>query len=823
MSDTPETPKKTTAKKATAKKKAAKKATAKKTAAKKSAAKKTAKQAGKKATAKKTTAKKATAKKAAAKKTAGTAAPRAVPEPVVEAAAATPSQEQEQAALEDSMMALFDGRHRDPHSLLGYHQTDDGWVARAFRPGASSVAYLSSPDAEPRPAEHVADALWQVTLDEQPQAGQYRWRVSYVDGSSYDLVDPYAFAPTLGELDQHLLSEGRHEEAWTVMGANRRTLEGITGVAFTVWAPNAQAVRVIGEFTTWDGRLLPMRSLGSSGIWELFVPDIPDGAHYKYELVTADGALVTRADPWAKWAEVPPGTASRVFTSAFEWQTEWEAPAVHDGPLAIYELHLESWRHRDGQPLGYRDLAEQLGEYVTDTGFTHVEMLPPAEHPFGGSWGYQVTGQFAPTARFGTPDDFRYLVDHLHSLGIGVIIDWVPAHFPKDEWALRRFDGTALYEHEDPRLGEHPDWGTMVFNYGRTEVRNFIVASALYWLESLGVDALRVDAVASMLYLDYSREEGQWIPNEYGGNENLKAVELLQETNATVYKRNPTAFTVAEESTAWPGVSRPTHLGGLGFGFKWNMGWMHDTLEYFSKEPIYRKYHHNQLTFGLMYAFNENFVLPLSHDEVVHGKGSLMGKMPGDRWQQFANLRALYGWMWGHPGKKLLFMGQEFGQDREWSESRQLDWFLLDNEADDNPHRGVLLLVADLNRAYKANPAMWKRDTEPEGFRWIEANNADQNVLSFLRLGSGGDPDIAVVANLSPVPLTSHRVGLSRPGRWEEIVNTDASRYGGGNIGNMGGVEATDEPWHDLSYSAQVVCPPLGVVWLRSPQGEATG
>ena len=568
------------------------------------------------------------------------------------------------------------------------------------------------------------------------------------------------------------------------------------------------------------GVCCPCESLGSSGIWEIFVPDVPDGAHYKYELVTADGSVVTRADPWAKWTEVPPGTASRVFTSSFEPQTDWTPPAVHDGPLSIYELHLASWRHADGEFLTYRELASQLGEYLVETGFTHVELLPPAEHPFGGSWGYQVTGQFAPTSRFGSPDDFRYLVDHLHSLGIGVIVDWVPAHFPKDEWALRRFDGTALYEHEDPRLGEHPDWGTMVFNYGRTEVRNFIVASALFWLESIGVDSLRVDAVASMLYLDYSREEGQWIPNEHGGNENLEAVQLLQETNATVYKRNPGVFTVAEESTAWPGVSRPTHLGGLGFGFKWNMGWMHDTLEYFSVEPIYRKYHHNQLTFGLMYAFNENFVLPLSHDEVVHGKGSLIGKMPGDRWQQFANLRALYGWMWGHPGKKLLFMGQEFGQDREWSEDRELDWFLLDGEGEDNPHRGVKNLIGDLNRAYTDNPAMWNRDEDASGFQWIEANNADQNLLSFLRRGKDGDPDIAVIANLSPVPLHDHRLGLPTVGRWEEIVNTDASRYGGGNVGNMGGVDAesgTDDEVHGMPASAVVTCPPLGVVWFRGP------
>ena len=719
----------------------------------------------------------------------------------------------------DAVQALRDGRLSDPHRLLGRHPAGDRWVVRAWRPGASAVSVVGV-DGEPVAAEEVVDGLFQAVLDTEPDPVTYRWRLTYPDGNTFDLVDPYAFPPTIGEVDQHLLAEGRHEQAWEVMGANRRRMhgpgggrgQGINGVAFAVWAPNAASVRLVGSFNSWDGRLNPMRSMGSSGIWELFLPDVPEGAHYKYEMVTADGTLALRADPWARWTEVPPGTASRVFTSSYD-QTAPRPGGDHlHGPVSIYEVHAGSWRHKDGRALTYRELAHQLADHVTELGFTHVELLPVAEHPFGGSWGYQVTGHFAPTSRFGTPDDFRYLVDHLHQRGLGVIVDWVPAHFPKDEWALARFDGTALYEHADPRQGEHPDWGTLVFNYGRTEVRNYLLASALFWLEELGVDGLRVDAVASMLYLDYSREEGEWVPNEHGGRENLRAVELLQEVNATAYKRNPGIMTVAEESTAWPGVSRPTHLGGLGFGFKWNMGWMHDTLSYFARSPVYRRYHHDQLTFGLMYAWSEHFVLPLSHDEVVHGKGSLLGKMPGDAWQQFANLRALYGWMWGHPGKQLLFMGGEFGQGREWSEERELDWHLLG----DPQHAGVQAMVRDANHAYRSLPALWRRDDDPESFRWIDANNADDNLLSFLRFGEEGDATVAVIANLSPVPHHDLRVGLPTAGTWHEVLNTDAEAYGGGNVGNMGAVEATEEPWHGLPCSALVTAPPLGVVWLAS-------
>ena len=736
-----------------------------------------------------------------------------VPEPAPPAAPS--AAEPDLPDIGEAVQALRDGRLHDPHSLLGRHQLADGsWVVRTWRPGALAAELVG---ADAGSAEEVVAGLFQVATATEPDPGTYRWRITYPDDQTFELVDAYAFEPSLGEVDMHLLAEGRHEQAWTAMGANPRTMHDIDGVAFAVWAPNAQSVRVVGEFNSWDGRLHPMRSLGSSGIWELFVPDVPDGAHYKYEVVTADGSLVLRADPWAKWSDVPPGTASRVWKGDYEWTAAPPSTDHLHGPMSIYEVHLASWRWTDDpdaengrRPLTYRELADELGDYVEDLGFTHVEFLPVAEHPFGGSWGYQVTGHFAPTSRFGTPDDFRYLVDSLHDRGIGVIVDWVPAHFPKDEWALANYDGTKLYEHADPRQGEHPDWGTLVFNYARTEVKNFLMASALFWLESLRVDGLRVDAVASMLYLDYSRKSGEWVPNKHGGRENLEAVELLQEVNATAYKRNPHAFTVAEESTAWPGVSRPTHLGGLGFGFKWNMGWMHDTLSYFSKEPVYRRWHHNQLTFGMMYAWSEHFVLPLSHDEVVHGKGSLIGKMPGDRWQRFANLRALYGWMWGHPGKQLLFMGGEIAQEREWSEERELDWpSLLDGA-----HAGVRDLVRDANRVYRELPALWRRDDDPTSFQWIDANNADANLLAFVRYGADGDPAVAVVANLSPMPHHDLRIGLPHAGGWREALNTDAEIYGGGNVGNMGRVEATDQPWHGLPSSAVISAPPLGVVWF---------
>ncbi|MGI5167918.1 1,4-alpha-glucan branching protein GlgB [Spirillospora sp. CA-253888] len=737
---------------------------------------------------------------------------------------------------------LVGGDHHDPHAVLGAHPGRGGVTIRALRPLAQRVEAVL-PNGERKRLRHVHEGVFAGTLpagtslagsgrDDAPQAvPDYRLAVTYGDGAELVQDDPYRFLPTLGELDMHLIGEGRHEELWRALGARVRTYASafgpVTGTAFAVWAPTARGVRVVGDFNHWDGRAHPMRVLGSTGVWELFVPDVADGACYKFQILGADGVWRTKADPMAQATETPPATASKVFTSTYEWgDGDWMDRRkgrqwVHE-PMSVYEVHLGSWR----PGLGYRELADELTDYVRDMGFTHVEFLPVAEHPYGPSWGYQVTSYYAPTSRFGDPDDFRLLVDRLHQAGIGVIVDWVPAHFPKDEWALARFDGTALYEHEDPARGEHPDWGTLVFNFGRAEVRNFLVANASYWLEEFHVDGLRVDAVASMLYLDYSREEGQWTPNVYGGRENLEAISFLQEMNATVYKRSPGIITIAEESTAWPGVTRPTHLGGLGFGFKWNMGWMHDTLGYLQHEPVFRHYHHGEITFSLVYAFSENYVLPLSHDEVVHLKGSLLGKMPGDEWNRFAGLRALLAYMWSHPGKQLLFMGGEFGQGGEWAESRPLDWWLLDDSAEGAGHAGVQRLVRDLNGLYRAEPALWGLDGDPQGFQWIDANDAAGNALSFLRYGAerpdGTRPVMACVVNFSGSPHEDYRVGLPHAGGWREALNTDAFDYGGSGVGNLGRVEALDEPHHAMPASAVVRIPPLGAVWLTPEEpGDA--
>jgi 1,4-alpha-glucan branching enzyme len=611
-----------------------------------------------------------------------------------------------------------------------------------------------------------------------------------------------------GELDLHLLGEGRHERLYERLGAHLSR----DGVAFAVWAPNARAVSVVGDFNDWEEEAHPLAPQGDSGVWASVVGEAEEGQRYKYAVRGRDASLRLKADPFAFRTEAPPETASVVFHSRHDWQDEaWlesrrEAQALR-GPISTYEVHLGSWRGAGT----YLQLADELAAYVQDLGFTHVELLPVMEHPFTGSWGYQVTGFFAPTARFGTPDEFRAFVDRLHAAGVGVILDWVPAHFPRDEWALARFDGTALYEHEDPRRGAHPDWGTLVFNYGRHEVRNFLLASALYWLREFHADGIRVDAVASMLYLDYSRREGEWVPNVYGGREDLEAVSFLKELNEVLHEREPGAITAAEESTAWPGVSRPTYLGGLGFGLKWNMGWMHDTLGYFARDPVHRRFHHHELTFSLVYAFSENFVLPLSHDEVVHGKGSLLRKMPGDRWQGFANLRALYGYMWAHPGKKLLFMGGEFGQEREWDHDSSLDWHLLEQAE----HAGVHQLVRDLNRVYREEPALWELDFEPAGFRWLDPNDAEGNTLAFLRLSADAESLLVCVCNLSSVVRDRYRLGLPREGRWVEALNTDSTYYGGSDVGNLGGIEARKQPWHDQPYSAEVVLPPLATLWLR--------
>ncbi|NES15492.1 MULTISPECIES: 1,4-alpha-glucan branching protein GlgB [Micromonospora] len=698
------------------------------------------------------------------------------------------------------MEQLITGEAHDPHAVLGAHPGDGRTTIRTMRRGAGDVAVLVGDERHPMKRVHDAGVFEAVLPGEVLD-----YRVE-VDGAVHD--DPYRYPPTLGELDLHLIAEGRHERLWEALGA--RVFD--EGVAFTVWAPNARGVRVVGDFTGWgpdDG--WPMRSLGSSGVWEVFVPGVPGGARYKYRILGADGHWRDKADPLAARTEVPPATASVVHTSAYEWgDADWLARRAgrrpHQEPMSVYEVHLGSWR----PGLGYRELAEQLTGYVTELGFTHVEFLPVMEHPFGGSWGYQVTGYYAPTARFGDPDDFRYLVDRLHQAGIGVILDWVPAHFPKDEWALARFDGTPLYEHPDPRRGEHPDWGTYVFDFGRREVRNFLVANALYWLAEFHVDGLRVDAVASMLYLDYSRQEGQWVPNVHGGRENLEAIAFLQEVNATVYKHHAGTVMVAEESTAWPGVTRPTSEGGLGFGFKWNMGWMHDTLLYTSKDPIYRQHHHHQLTFSLAYAWSENYVLPISHDEVVHGKGSLVGKMPGDTWQRLANVRALLAYMWAHPGKQLLFMGCELADDREWSEERGLDWYLTHDPA----RAGVQRLVGDLNRVYRATPALWAQDTEPAGFRWIAGDDVANNTVSFVRIAPDGGT-LVCVANFSARPLEGYRIGLPAAGTWTEVLNTDAHHYGGSGVGNLGAVQAENVPWHGMVASAELRVPPLGVLWLR--------
>jgi 1,4-alpha-glucan branching enzyme len=710
----------------------------------------------------------------------------------------------------EDVSRLLAGSHHDPHAVLGVHPHPTGAVVRAYRPGATSVTVLAG-DLK-QELDEVATGLFAGLLAQVPT--EYLFEVAYND--KVELVDdPYRWLPTLGELDLHLIAEGRHERLWTVLGAHPRGYDTpagpVTGTSFAVWAPNAAGVRVCGDFDGWDGRANPMRSLGSSGIWELFIPGLPVGTHYKFRLLGQDGYWHEKADPLAFAAEPSPATASIVSTSDYRWQDdEWVAKRERSDwwrlPVSKYEVHLGSWR----PGLGYRELAEQLGEYVTRLGFTHIELMPVAQHPFSGSWGYQVTSYYAPMSRFGSPDDFKYFVDHLHSLGIGVIMDWVPAHFPKDSWALARFDGQPLYEHADPRRGEHPDWGTLVFDFGRNEVRNFLVANALYWMEEFHIDGLRVDAVASMLYLDYSRREGEWLPNVHGGRENLDAVRFLQELNATVYKRHPGAMMVAEESTAWPGVTRPTHLGGLGFGFKWNMGWMHDTLSYIGHDPVHRTFHHNEITFSLVYAWSENFVLPLSHDEVVHGKGSLWTRMPGDDWNKAAGVRALLAYMWAHPGKQMLFMGGEFGQVSEWSENRSLDWHLLE----DPLHGGIQALVSDLNAIYRTTPAMYTGDTVPEGFSWVDANDASGNVLSFLRHDPDGDGIMACVANFAGMPHHGYRVGLPQAGRWREVLNTDATFYGGSGVGNLGDVEAVEKPWHGRPASAVLHLPPQGVIWL---------
>ena len=629
-----------------------------------------------------------------------------------------------------------------------------------------------------------------------------------------------SFSPTLGDIDLHLFGEGKHERIYEKLGAHCRTHEGKRGVSFAVWAPAADRVGVAGNFNDWDAAKHPMRRLGSSGVWELFVPGLRGSELYKYAITTG-GAQFFKADPYASMMEVPPDTSSIVYQSKYKfgdraWIKNRAKRQAWREPLSIYEVHLGSWRRvteEENRPLTYREVAPLLTDYVTQRGFTHVEFLPLKEHPYGPSWGYQVSAYYAPSARYGTPDDFRFLVDHLHRSGIGVIMDWVPAHFPKDAFALGRFDGTAIYEHLDPRKGEHPDWGTYIFNYGRNEVRNFLIANALYWLREFHLDGLRVDAVASMLYLDYSRKEGEWIPNEFGGRENLEAISLLKELNEVTHRECPGTLMIAEESTAWPQVSAPVYSGGLGFDFKWNMGWMHDTLKYFQTDPLFRGGNHNALTFGLLYAWSENFILPFSHDEVVHMKGALLNKMPGDEWQKFANLRALYAYMWAHPGKKLLFMGGEFGQWREWNETESLDWHLLQTPT----HKGVHVLIKDLNRLYAKHAELWESDNDASGFSWIEVDNAAENVIAFRRIAPSTGREIICVGNFSPIVREGHRVGLPRKGSYKQILNTDNEKYCGGGFGVVKSIRAEKKPAHGLDYSVEITLPPLSTIWFEAP------
>jgi 1,4-alpha-glucan branching enzyme len=725
----------------------------------------------------------------------------------------------------DELRSLVDLTHQSPHTLLGMHPLGDksGLVVRALLPDAAKVE-IQPVHEKDRPAFELkripkTDVFESVTKS-AVAVYAYDLVITTHAGHARRTRDAYSFLPTLGEADLFLFGKGDERKIYDKLGAQLRTIDGVPGTSFAVWAPNAQRVSVVGDFNHWDGRVHSLRLLGASGVWEIFIPGVGQGAHYKFEIRDAHGRIKLNTDPFGFFFEVAPKQAAIVWdTKKFKWNDgAWlkrrrERDALRS-PVSVYEMHVGSWRKKNAaESWSYRELAKSLVEYVTHMGFTHVEFLPVAEHAFYPSWGYQVTGFYAPTSRFGTPEDFQFLVNALHGAGIGVIVDWVPAHFPRDTWALANFDGTALFEHQDPRKGAHQDWGTLIFNFGRYEVVNFLVANALFWCERFHIDGLRVDAVASMLYLDYSRKEGQWIPNQFGGRENLEAIEFLKKFNHITHTEFPGVLTIAEESTAWPQVTRPPYLGGLGFTFKWNMGWMHDTLGYFQREPVHRKYHQNDLTFAMLYHHNENFVLPLSHDEVVHGKGSLIGRMPGDDWQKFANLRALLAYQWLFPGKKMLFMGGEIGQRAEWNENAQLDWWLLDA----GPfHRGLQKFVADLNRLYAAAPGLWQADYDHAGFNWIDCNDRENSVLSFLRQTPDGSSQLAVILNLTPVPRPNYRIGLPRAGRWREVLNSDAQIYGGGNQGNLGGVIAENHPCHNQQHSAEFNLPPLSVIVFQA-------
>lgn len=722
---------------------------------------------------------------------------------------------------QQELRSLVGVNTRSPHQLLGMHPLGNGAgiVVRALAPNASKV--------EVQPVLEKDKPSFK--LERLPNSDVFEGVAKAADRVyAYDLVitdkhkhthrtrDAYSFLPTLGESDLYLFGKGDERRIYEKLGAQLRVIDGVPGTSFAVWAPNAQRISVVGNFNDWDGRRHMMRSLGPSGVWEIFIPGVGEGTIYKFEVRDIHGHIVLKTDPYGFFFENPPKNAAIVWDmKKFKWTDgDWMEKRKHRDALrsamSIYEVHIGSWRKKTAsESLGYRDLAEPLVDYVKQMGFTHVEFMPVAEHAFYPSWGYQVTGFYAPTSRYGTPEDLKFLVNALHEAGIGVLIDWVPAHFPRDDWALAHFDGTALYEHEDPRKGAHQDWGTLIFNFGRHEVSNFLTANALFWCDQFHIDGLRVDAVASMLYLDYSRKEGEWIPNQYGGRENLEAIEFLRKFNHITHVEFPGVITVAEESTAWPLVTRPPYLGGLGFSFKWNMGWMHDTLNYFSHEPVHRKYHQNDLTFAMLYHHHENFILPLSHDEVVHGKGSLLGRMPGDDWQRFANLRALLAYQWLFPGKKLLFMGGEIGQSHEWNANGEVDWWLLGA----GPyHRGLQKFVEDLNKLYLQEPGLWRADYDHAGFYWIDCLDQDNSILSFVRQLPDGTRQTAIILNLTPVPRQKYRVGLPRPGKWREVLNSDAGIYGGSNMGNLGGVLADESKWHNQSFSAELTLPPLSVV-----------
>ncbi|WP_146585668.1 1,4-alpha-glucan branching protein GlgB [Puniceibacterium confluentis] len=713
------------------------------------------------------------------------------------------------------LQRVIDARCDDPFAILGPHKVGRSRCVTAYDPGATAMSAVVA--GKP----HVLDPIQQlpgIFRGVVPGTKPYVLRGQSEDGATWEVEDTYRFGPVLGQIDEYLLGEGTHRKLWQVLGAHVREHQGARGTSFAVWAPNARRVSVVGDFNHWDGRRHVMRRRGSTGVWEIFVPGVGDGTVYKYEIVGVHGAVMPlKADPVGFGSQHPPENASVVRDiSGYGWSdTDWMATRAANNsrtaPISVYEVHLGSWRRKDhGRPISYIEAASELVGYVKDMGFTHIELMPVSEYPFDGSWGYQPVGMFAPTIRHGPPHEFRDLINAAHQAGIGVLLDWVPGHFPTDAHGLGRFDGTALYEHADPREGFHNDWNTLIYNYGRREVANYLTSNALYWLDEYHVDGLRVDAVASMLYRDYSRKDGEWVPNKDGGRENYEAISMLQEMNVFTYGEMPGIMTVAEESTSFPKVSGPVYDGGLGFGFKWNMGWMNDTLEYMKKDPLYRKHHHHQMTFGLHYAFSENFILPISHDEVVHGKGSMLDRMPGTEWEKFANLRAYYGFMWGHPGKKLLFMGQEFAQAQEWNHDGELDW----RAAQTPMHKGMQSLVRDLNALYAATPALHVKDCDPGGFQWIESNDADASVYAWIRRGNPGDAEVVVLCNMTPQEQSAYKIGLPSAGTWREALNSDAGQYGGGDRGNMGVVTAVDEPSHGQAASASVVLPPLTTIFL---------